>query len=87
MRSDRPLIDFVSSCVRKIHADTDYWGEDRVGPEPMLIPARTQVLVFASVIIGSFALYYWLEDSRMYRPAVRKQLPGDGKAHYTFERK
>lgn len=73
--------------VLKIHAEIDYWGEDRVGPEPMLIPLQTQVLAFACVLLGSFALYYWLEDKRMYRPAVKKQLPGDGKVHYTFEQK
>lgn len=72
---------------KKVHVDVDYWGEDRVGPEPTLIPARTQVLAFASVILGSFALYYFLEDKRMYRPVVPKQYPGNSKVHYTFETK
>lgn len=79
-------IDLSRFASKKIHAEIDYWGEDRVGPEPQLISGRTQFLVFTSVILGSFALYYFLEDKRMYRPAVKKQLPGDGRVHYTFER-
>lgn len=39
---------------------------------------------FFGVVGGIFALYYWLEDKKMFRPAMPKQLPKDGK-HYTFE--
>lgn len=39
---------------------------------------------FFGVVGGTFALYYWLEDKKMFRPAMPKQLPKDGK-HYTFE--
>ncbi|XP_037038278.1 NADH dehydrogenase [ubiquinone] 1 beta subcomplex subunit 8, mitochondrial [Bradysia coprophila] len=80
------LPDLKRNFNEPVHAEIDYWGEDRVGPEPTLISGRNQLLAFSGVMIGCFALYLWLEDKRMYRPAVKKQLPGDGKVHYTFER-
>lgn len=40
---------------------------------------------FLTCIGGSFALYYWLEDKKMFQPAMPKQLYGDAKKHYTFE--
>lgn len=42
-------------------------------------------LWFVGVMGGTFALYYWLEDKKMFRPAMPKQFPKDGKKHYTFE--
>lgn len=40
---------------------------------------------FLGVMGASFAVYIWLEDKKMFRPAMPKQLPHDGKKHYTFE--
>lgn len=44
-------------------------------------------LSFLGIMTGCIVLYYWLDDKRMFRPVLPKQLPGDGKVHYTFERK
>lgn len=64
------------------------YGEDRYGTaEPLRFSVKTQALAFGAVMVGFFSLYYWLEDKHMYRPVSPKQYPGDGKVHYTFERK
>lgn len=43
-------------------------------------------MCFVGVMFGAFGIYWFLNDKRMYRPALPKQLPGDGKPHYTFEK-
>jgi NADH dehydrogenase (ubiquinone) 1 beta subcomplex subunit 8 len=70
-----------------VHADLDLYGEDRYGSaEPLRYPMKVYWMSFLGVMTGCFVLYYWLEDKKMFRPVIPKQLPIDG-VHYTFERK
>lgn len=41
--------------------------------------------MFFAVVGGFTALTIFFEDKKMFRPAMPKQMPGDGKKHYTFE--
>lgn len=64
------------------------WREDRYGrAEPLRYSVRFQVLTFLGVMFGCFGVYWFLDDKRMFRPTLPKQMPGDGKPHYTFEKK
>lgn len=64
------------------------YGEDRYGTaEPLRYSMTTYYMAFLGVMAGCFGLYYFLEDKKMYRPVLPKQYPGDGKVHYTFEKK
>lgn len=69
-----------------IHVDVDMYGEDRfdVSSKPRYT-LRQQLLAFLGVMGASAALYYWLEDKRMFRPALPKQYPYKGETCYTFE--
>lgn len=62
------------------------YGEDRYSqPDRPRFAHGTYWLSFLGVMGGCFALYYWLEDKKMFRPVAAKQYPGDGKVHYVFE--
>ncbi|PSN49180.1 hypothetical protein C0J52_10902 [Blattella germanica] len=69
-----------------VHLHVDMFGEDRfdVSSRPRY-SLRQQLLAFGGVMAFSFALYYWLEDKRMFRPVLPKQYPYQGETHYTFE--
>lgn len=76
---------YEPSADQQMHAHIDLIGEDRIGSaEPLRFSLQSQALVFAAVMAGTFALYYLLEDYKMYRPVAAKQYPSDG-PHYTFE--
>lgn len=61
-------------------------GEDRYDVSARLrFPMWKQCLAFFGVMFGCGAVYLYLEKMRMYRPVLPKQLPADGKKHYTFE--
>lgn len=76
------------SVLLQLHADIDLIGEDRWGhAEPLRFSLQSQFLTFGAVMVGVFALYYALEDVKMYRPVAEKQYPGDGRVHYTFDTK
>ncbi|XP_050084138.1 NADH dehydrogenase [ubiquinone] 1 beta subcomplex subunit 8, mitochondrial [Anopheles aquasalis] len=71
-----------------LHAETDFWSEDRFGTsDPLRYSMKTYWLAFLGVMTGCFALYYWLEDYKMFRPVLAKQYPYEGKQHYTFDAK
>lgn len=70
----------------QVHAEVDYHDEVHVGTSgPLRYSFMEMATAFFGVMIGSFLLTYWLEDKKMFRPAMPKQLPGDGQKHYTFE--
>lgn len=74
-------------CYLQIHAEIDYHDETRFGSaEPLRFSLLNQFLAFFGVISGSFLLYWFLDDKRIYRPALPKQYPTSG-PHYTFESK
>ncbi|XP_055309412.1 NADH dehydrogenase [ubiquinone] 1 beta subcomplex subunit 8, mitochondrial [Sitodiplosis mosellana] len=74
-----------------VHAEIDFYDETRAGlPGPLRVPIWEMWLWFLGCIGGTLALYWWLEDKKMFRPAMPKQLPRDsgknyGGKHYTFE--
>lgn len=71
-----------------IHIDYPIWSEDRFGTAaPSRFSMQTMFLTFAGVMTAWFALYFYFEDKKLFRPALPKQLPGDGRPHYTFEPK
>lgn len=69
-----------------LHLHVDMYGEDRfdVSSKPRFSLAQ-QVLSFLGVFGGFAAVYYWLEDKKMFRPALPKQYPYKEETHYTFE--
>lgn len=70
----------------KVHAQIDYHDEVHVGtPGPLRYSLVDMCLMFFGVMGGAFLITYWLEDKKMFRPAMPKQLPADGKKYYTFE--
>lgn len=70
-----------------ISVDQDLYGEDRYSQaEKPRYNNSTYFLSFLGVMSGCLALYYWLEDKKMYRPVAAKQYPADGVKHYVFER-
>ncbi|XP_017871965.1 PREDICTED: NADH dehydrogenase [ubiquinone] 1 beta subcomplex subunit 8, mitochondrial [Drosophila arizonae] len=70
-----------------ISVDHDLYSEDRYSqPDYPRYSKSYYMLCFAGVMGGCLALYYWLEDKKMYRPVAAKQYPADGVKHYTFER-
>jgi NADH dehydrogenase (ubiquinone) 1 beta subcomplex subunit 8 len=69
-----------------IHANIDLIGEDRYGSaEPLRFSIKYQLACFLGVMSFCWAIYLWLEDKKMFRPVLPKQLPAAGKPHYTFE--
>ncbi|EDV92083.1 NADH dehydrogenase [ubiquinone] 1 beta subcomplex subunit 8, mitochondrial [Drosophila grimshawi] len=69
-----------------ISADIDLYSEDRFSqPDQPRYSTSYYFLCFLGVMSGCLAVYYWLEDKKMYRPVAVKQLPADGKKHYTFD--
>ncbi|XP_017073899.1 NADH dehydrogenase [ubiquinone] 1 beta subcomplex subunit 8, mitochondrial [Drosophila eugracilis] len=70
-----------------ISADHDLYSEDRWSQAEQPRYKNSYYFVcFLGVMSGCLALYYWLEDKKMYRPVAAKQYPGDGVKHYTFEK-
>ncbi|CAO1370342.1 unnamed protein product [Diamesa serratosioi] len=71
-----------------IHANIDMISEDRFGTAaPLRYSIPLQYATFLGVMTFCFVLYFWLEDKKMFRPVLPKQLAHDGKPHYTFESK
>ncbi|XP_055714628.1 NADH dehydrogenase [ubiquinone] 1 beta subcomplex subunit 8, mitochondrial [Phlebotomus papatasi] len=71
-----------------VHIEYTLWSEDRFGySEKPRFSLKYQFLMFTGVLAACFGIYYFLEDYKVFRPVVPKQLPGDGKVHYTFESK
>lgn len=71
-----------------VHAEIDYHDETRIGtPYDMPISVGEMAVWFLSVIAGSFFIYWLVDDHKLFRPVLRKQMPADGGAHYTFEPK
>lgn len=72
-----------------IHAQADFYDETRYGApqERMRYSFGQQLAAFSAAIIVPFLLYFWLEDKKMFRPALPKQMPEPGVVHYTFETK
>ncbi|GAB0088881.1 NADH dehydrogenase [Sergentomyia squamirostris] len=71
-----------------VHIDYNLWSEDRFGyADKPRYSLTYQFLVFTGVMAGFFAIYYFLEDYKIFRPVVPKQYPNQGKVHYTFESK
>ncbi|EDW86368.1 uncharacterized protein Dwil_GK17672 [Drosophila willistoni] len=69
-----------------VSVDHDLYGEDRYSQaEPPRFSNSYYFVSFLGVMSGCLALYYWLEDKKMYRPVAEKQYPGNGVKHYTFE--
>ncbi|XP_022919399.1 NADH dehydrogenase [ubiquinone] 1 beta subcomplex subunit 8, mitochondrial [Onthophagus taurus] len=69
-----------------IHAEADMIGEDRYDVSARLrVPMSTQWFQFLGVMFGTFAIYYWLEDCKMFIGQLPKQYPLDDKPSYTFE--
>uniref|UniRef100_A0A7R9ATA8 NADH dehydrogenase [ubiquinone] 1 beta subcomplex subunit 8, mitochondrial n=1 Tax=Timema shepardi TaxID=629360 RepID=A0A7R9ATA8_TIMSH len=69
-----------------IHVHADMYGEDRYNvsfrPRFSLLYMWT---CFLGVVGGFFAVYYFMEDKKMFRPVVPKQYYRPGVVHYTFE--
>lgn len=71
----------------QFHAEHELWREDRIGrAEPLRYPIRLQVMCFVGVLAASFGIYWFMEDKHLFRPVLPKQMPGDGRPHYTFEK-
>uniref|UniRef100_A0A1L8DZX9 Putative ubiquinone oxidoreductase ndufb8/ashi subunit n=1 Tax=Nyssomyia neivai TaxID=330878 RepID=A0A1L8DZX9_9DIPT len=71
-----------------IHIEYNLMSEDRYGySDTPRFTLKYQLLAFTGVMTGFFAFYYFLEDYKSFMPVVPKQLPGEGKVHYTFESK
>lgn len=71
-----------------VHANIDLIGEDRYGSaEPLRYSIKYMYACFLGVMTFWFVSYYWLDNKRMFRPVLPKQLAADGKVHYTFEPK
>ncbi|XP_030386515.1 NADH dehydrogenase [ubiquinone] 1 beta subcomplex subunit 8, mitochondrial [Scaptodrosophila lebanonensis] len=69
-----------------ISADHDLYSEDRFSQaEKPRFSNAEYWLSFLGVMAGCLALYYWLDDKKMYRPVAAKQYPAEGVKHYTFE--
>uniref|UniRef100_U5EVZ6 Putative mitochondrial electron transport n=1 Tax=Corethrella appendiculata TaxID=1370023 RepID=U5EVZ6_9DIPT len=69
-----------------IHAEIDYHSEDRYGTAAPLRYSLNKMLgLFLGCMASCIALYVWLEDYKMFRPVLKKQLPAQGVPHYTFE--
>lgn len=67
-----------------IHIDYPMWSEDRYGTAaPTRYSIRDMFATFGIVMTGWFALYFWLEDKKMFLPTLEKQYPD--KTRYTFE--
>lgn len=62
------------------------YGETRFYINQKLrISLRQQVLTFVGVMLALYGTYELLDPYPMFRPVKPKQLPADGKTHYTFE--
>lgn len=84
-----PLIEASSLKISfQVHINYLLWSEDRYGTaSPPRFSLQTVVLAFVGVMTTWFALYFYFEDKKMFRPVLPKQLPADGRVHYTFEPK
>lgn len=67
-----------------IHINYPFWSEDRFGSEaPYRYSMTDMFFTFMAVMAGWFALYWWFNDKKMFRPVLEPQYPN--KTHYTFE--
>lgn len=70
-----------------MHDNFDAIREDRFDCSAKYTKSGLQmVLEFLGVMGGTWLLYSYLENFKMFHPLIPKQLPGEGKVHYTFER-
>uniref|UniRef100_A0A336LPW7 CSON009714 protein n=1 Tax=Culicoides sonorensis TaxID=179676 RepID=A0A336LPW7_CULSO len=71
-----------------IHIEYNIYSEDRYGTPTPLRWSKSQMAGSFCLFMGTvFALYFYLDDKKMFRPVLPKQLPSDGRTHYTFEPK
>uniref|UniRef100_A0A7R9IFF5 NADH dehydrogenase [ubiquinone] 1 beta subcomplex subunit 8, mitochondrial n=1 Tax=Timema tahoe TaxID=61484 RepID=A0A7R9IFF5_9NEOP len=69
-----------------IHVHADMYGEDRYNVS--FKPRFSRLYMWTSflgVVGGFFAIYFFMEDKKMFRPVVPKQYYRPGVVHYTFE--
>lgn len=76
--------EFKRNFNEPINARAEIFGEDRynISLRPRFSNTRMWVW-FLGVMTGWFTLYYIMEDYKMERPVIAKQLPHEG-PHYTF---
>lgn len=71
-----------------IHAEIDTYDETRYGtPNEPRFSMTTQVTCLFSVLGGTWLLYEWFEDKKIFEPVLPQQMPAPGVVHYTFEPK
>ncbi|KAJ1520777.1 hypothetical protein ONE63_003871 [Megalurothrips usitatus] len=69
------------------HTNADIYGEDRLDPaKDWRVPKTTMIAMLVGMVGGAFLLAYLLEPYPVHRPVCRKQMPFQGKNHYSFER-
>ncbi|XP_076064339.1 NADH:ubiquinone oxidoreductase subunit ASHI [Oratosquilla oratoria] len=69
-----------------VHLHVDMLGMDRYDANFKPRFTGTQQLgAFFGVMTVLFAAYIYLEDKKFHWPVMKKQYPGDGQVHYTFE--
>ncbi|XP_031636308.1 NADH dehydrogenase [ubiquinone] 1 beta subcomplex subunit 8, mitochondrial [Contarinia nasturtii] len=81
--------EFRRNFGEPIHAEHDLHEETRAGTAaPLRYSMGVMWASFLGVMCGTFALYVFLEDKKMYQPAMPRQMPKDvknGAKHYSFE--
>ncbi|KAG8228755.1 hypothetical protein J437_LFUL009677 [Ladona fulva] len=69
-----------------MHSNANIYGEDRYDASSTVHPPEWKQWTAFFVVVGGFTLaYHWLDDKKMFRPVMVKDLPNDGRKHYTFE--
>lgn len=70
-----------------LHVDADLYGEDRWDyNRRLVVPMKTQILMFVGVISGIFVFFHLGEYLRVVPvPKMPRQMANDGKTYYTFE--
>merc|ERR1712168_161558 len=70
-----------------IHKDFTMYDLTRIDTTPPRFSMTQQLVTFLSVMAGFFAAYFYLDaaERKSHWPLLPKQMPGDGKVHYTFE--
>ncbi|XP_046403579.1 NADH dehydrogenase [ubiquinone] 1 beta subcomplex subunit 8, mitochondrial [Ischnura elegans] len=68
-----------------MNAEADMYGEDRIDASHTPHPSgKVQWAMFLGVFLGFTGIFYFLENYKMFQPALPKSYPADGKKHYTF---
>ncbi|XP_055380520.1 NADH dehydrogenase [ubiquinone] 1 beta subcomplex subunit 8, mitochondrial [Condylostylus longicornis] len=68
------------------HADVEMYDECHYSqPEKPRYSNAHYFTWFLGSMAAFFAIYYYLERMRMYRPVIPKQYPSKDKKHYTFD--